>query len=58
MTNMEPLKWEYDTLASEVLNRLVTGRGALGDLYSALERGRTSDPVLKRFWHSIDPVPS
>jgi len=55
---MESLKWDHDTLASDALDRLMAGKGIRGDFYSALERGRTTDPVLKRFWHSIDPVPS
>ncbi|KAM0714538.1 hypothetical protein Q7P37_009834 [Cladosporium fusiforme] len=55
---MESLKFDYDTLASDALDRLMAGKGIRGDFYSALERGQTSDPVLRRFWLSIDPVPS
>ncbi|KAM0714612.1 hypothetical protein Q7P37_009908 [Cladosporium fusiforme] len=55
---MESLKWDHDTLASDALDRLMAGKGIRGDFYSALERGQTSDPVLRRFWLSIDPVPS
>lgn len=55
---MESLKWDYDTLASDALDRLMAGKGIRGDFYTALERGRTSDPVLGRFWRSIDPAPS
>ena len=54
---MEPLKWEYDVLASEALRHLQSATEDRGDSHSLLKRRHTSHPILERFWRATRMFP-
>jgi hypothetical protein len=54
---MEPLKWEYDVLASEALRHLQSATEDRGDSHSLLKRCHTSHPILERFWRATRMFP-
>jgi hypothetical protein len=54
---MEALKLDYDFVASEAVHHLQNVYSSQGDLYSQLERCRTSDPVLEHFWQVTRMIP-
>lgn len=67
MLTTESLKWEYDTVGSAVLERLLAlkeGTATRGDcsqsadLYTILAVNHASDELLKAFWQEITHVPS
>lgn len=67
MQSLEHLRWDYDEMASLVLERLLDiersrddARAVVReqDLYSILYKNRSSDETLSKFWTTIETVPS
>ena len=67
-SHTDPLRYEYDKLGSEALERLQEikarissgndGETASKDLYVLLREYRQSDPVLEKFWTEVTFVPN
>ena len=66
MFDVESLKWQYDTLGSATLGRLLTlKQGTAGhqdnpqsaDLYTILAANHATDKTLDAFWQEITTVP-